>query len=303
MSPRRLYQKIKSIDWRYVPAVGIQRLRSYDLTHPYTIFLAKIIPFKKPATILLSYPRSGSSWIGKILSYSPDLAYLREPINEVFTEIYQQGALIDPYQDEVTLQRYTYLSDQVLSGISPYNFPWVIERLNDFSVFSRRHRSLLIKEVNPLAAGFFVKKYYPQIVLILRHPAAVADSFERVGWLQAESESDWEEFGFQYGMHMVQAIEAIKAGWYQVIKYEDFATDPQDQFEKLFSILGVRKPKEFDNIINNYCETVSDGSDPYNIRRSSINEVDKWSKNLPQSSIAAIMNGYRKTGLGYYSVN
>lgn len=62
----------------------------------------------------------------------------------------------------------------------------VVGSINRFSPFSRSKRTLLIKEVNPIGVEFFVDRYFPKIVLILRHPAAVADSFKRMGWLDIE---------------------------------------------------------------------------------------------------------------------
>ena len=288
--------RVKNIHWKYVPSAVLRRLNRYDFTHPYTMVLARVLPFIPPATLILSYPRSGSSWVGKIVSFSPDFAYLREPVTQAYIKTYREGALIDPYRDSVTLERYTHFADQAFAGISSPGVPWVIKNLEAFSIANRRNKTLLIKEVNPLAAGFFVRRYAPKVVLVLRHPVAVADSFRRIGWLTG----GFEEFGYNYGMDMARAIESIETGWAKILRFEDLALDPQRQFHDLFAALGVRKPLEFERVIADYCEGAGNSEDPYELQRSSRDEVDKWRENVSQADIAAVMRGYERSGLKYY---
>jgi len=288
--------RLKNIHWKYVPSAVLRRLNQYDLTHPYTMVLAKVFPFKQPVTLLLSYPRSGSSWVGKIISSSPDFAYLREPVTQAYIKNYREGAFIDPYRDSITLKRYTHFADQAFRGISPQNVPWVIKNIDAFSIANRRGKSLLIKEVNPLAAEFFVRGYAPKVVIILRHPVAVADSFERIGWLTG----GFEEFGYNYGVDMARAIEYIKTGWAKIARFEDLALDPQGQFSDLFAALGVRKSLEFGKVLSDYCDGTGNSEDPYELRRSSRDEVDKWRENVSPADIDAVMRGYERSGLKYY---
>jgi hypothetical protein len=202
--------------------------------------VAGIFPFKRPPILLLSYPRSGSSWIGKILSTSSDVAYLREPINQVLQRRSGQAtateSVFDPHADAATLRQYTRLADRAFAGLPPGNVPDVVERASDVSVRGRRQRALLIKAVNPLAAELFVERYAPKVVLVLRHPAAVAHSYHRLGWLHGQ----FEAFGLEYGTHLARAREASKKGWSLTVRYEDLARDPAREFPRLFGALGIR---------------------------------------------------------------
>ncbi|MEA3440171.1 MAG: sulfotransferase domain-containing protein, partial [Chloroflexota bacterium] len=248
-------------------------------------FIARLFPFKKPAILLLSYPRSGSSWIGKVLSTSPDIAYLREPVNQAYLNKFNEGAIIDPYRDETTLKWYTQFADQAFMGIPPENVAYLIENTGDLSLLRRRRTNILIKEVNPLAASLYVQRYSPKVVYIVRHPAAVAASFAKMGWISVS----FEDFGYMYGAHTAQAIDAVEDGWYVVIEYEDFAHDPLRQFKALFSSIGIQPPDDFDKTISEYSEREFSSEDPYDIRRSSRYEEDKWKKILSQTQIDDVL--------------
>lgn len=256
-------------------------------------FIARLFPFKQPAILLLSYPRSGSSWIGKILSFSPDIAYLREPVNQAFLNKFNEGAIIDPYRDDKTLKWYTQFADRAFIGIPPNNVAYLIENTDDFTLFRRHTTNILIKDVNPLAAGLYVQRYSPKVVYIVRHPAAVAASFDKMGWISVS----YEDFGYMYGAHTAQAIDAVEDGWYEVIVFEDFALDPLRQFKALFSSIGIQPPDDLDKIISEYSEREFSSEDPYDIRRSSRHEADKWKKILSQTQIDDVLKGCRRSGL------
>lgn len=262
----------------------------------YSRFITLAFPFKKPVILLLSYPRSGSSWIGKVLSLSPDVAYLREPVNQSYQNKFKANPIIDPGSDKITLKWYTRFADRAFAGIPPKHVPDVIDNVKDFSLLQRRSRTLLLKEVNPLATDFFVRRYSPRVVLILRHPAAVADSFERMGWL----DQPYDEFGYLYGTHLAQAVEASRKAWCMVVFFEDLATDPLNQYPNLFSSLGLRLPTEFERVVAEFCENQNYDARPYEIRRLSQGEVNKWRTNLSQTQIDAVMKGYLRSPLEYY---
>src|SRR5574339_403438 len=95
-------------------------------------FLARALPFQGPPVLVLSYPRSGSSWVGKILSASPDAAYLREPITRQYAERGARYAVVDVDRDPSALAAYRTLGDEAFGGIPPRHAD-VVERLHDFA--------------------------------------------------------------------------------------------------------------------------------------------------------------------------
>ena len=61
-----------------------------------------------------------------------------------------------------------------------------------------------MKEVNPLAIDFFLRTWDLQVIPLLRHPGAVAESYVRMGW----HSGDLTEFGRLYGERMARVVEA-----------------------------------------------------------------------------------------------
>lgn len=256
--------------------------------------LAKIYPFKKPAILLLSHPRSGSSWIGKILSFSPDIAYLREPITQALLQkLNYKKIIINPSNSDFK-KDYKYFADQAFAGIP--TTPPVINNLPDFFHRSRSGKHLFIKEVNPLAASFFSRHYSPKILILLRHPAGIVDSFMRMGWLH----DNFEDFSYCYAKRMTKAVQGSQRVSCKILIYEDIAKNPREEFSKLFNFIGVGKPAEFSKIIDEYCKQIDDKWKPYHTKRSSDHEVDKWKRNLNKEIIEAVKKGYFRSELNYY---
>lgn len=266
----------------------------------YNRLVARLFPFKRPALLVLSYPRSGSSWVGKILSLSPDVAYLREPINQGYLNQFKSGppreSVVDPDVDDQTRDLYTRLTDDAFVGIPPRDVPDAIENAADFHPFRRTKKRLLLKEINPLAGQLFVRRHAPVVVNLLRHPAAVAESYHRLGWLDGK----FEAFGLEYGTHLLNALRATEKSTHVNVRYEDLAHQPADQFGRLFAELGIRPPINFNQVLEEYCQTGKEPANPYEIKRASSHEADKWRKKLSPAEIAAVRQGYDQTGLKYY---
>ena len=43
--------------------------------------IARLLRPQMPSVLILSFPRSGSSWVGKTLGRASNALYMREPIN------------------------------------------------------------------------------------------------------------------------------------------------------------------------------------------------------------------------------
>ena len=271
-------------------------------------FLATIIKFKQPPILILSYPRSGSSWVGEILGKSENAAYLREPITRAYLTNGGTFALID-LNDRAALSSYKKYGDESFMGL-PSKIPGVVNNYRDFGLLKRRNRKLLIKEVNPRAAEFFCKRYKPRTIFLLRHPAAVALSFSKIGWLKSKDTqmetgnrdaNEWEKFGFAYGCIIKEALKVLREDSdFEVFCYEEIVKNPEEEFRRMFIFSEMRIPSNFDNIIESYCK--SEGSDdPYEVMKISSDMVNKWKYGLTSREISSIKMGYVQSGLEYYS--
>jgi len=272
--------------------------------------LVRLAPFNNPPLMILSYPRSGSSWIGKVLSTSPSVAYLREPITQPYLFRYGGSfALVDVDNNPSAFSIYRRLGDEAFQGIPPVH-PYVVNNWQDYSYSMRKRKRLLIKEVNPKAVNFYCEKYQAKVLLLIRHPAAIALSFYHLGWLESPdaqletanpNAGAWEKFGYAYGSIMYNTIQTLKArGDHAIIVYKHIAQDPYSGFKKLFRALDLEIPENYDAIINKYCFSPNQNTERGEIERTSKNMIFKWRNELTNQQIADLQAGYLQSKLEYF---
>lgn len=115
-----------------------------------------------PNILILSHPRSGSSWLGSTMATSPIVDYRREPVLQS-----RIGDTSDAFGAS--------------SGLT-------VEERRDLrmlitSAFADRQRpTVVVKEVTPLLIDDFLRGADPQVVYLTRHPLAVAVSHMALGW-------------------------------------------------------------------------------------------------------------------------
>jgi hypothetical protein len=292
----------------------ISKLKSILRRGAYSVLssplLAKAIPFNSPPLLILSFPRSGSSWVGKVLSTSRSTAYLREPITQQY--IFKHGgrhALVDLKKNRTAYSIYRKLSDAAFQGIPPSHVN-VVNNYHDFAYPQRKAKRLLIKEVNPRAISFYCSTYKPTVLLLLRHPAAVALSFYRLGWLESAdvqvdtanpSASAWEKFGHAYGSIMQNAIETLKAdGHHEIVVYRHLAENPRENFRNLFGALELELPEDYDAVIDRYCYSAKETTSRAEIERTSRNMIFKWRQELTDQQITDLRKGFLQSKMEYY---
>jgi hypothetical protein len=140
--------------------------------------------------------RSGTTWVGKMIAASRQVAYISEPLNLW----HRPGVLRAPVQ-----HWYTYICDQnealylpALRETLAYRYhPWlelrslrsrkdVLRMGRDFAIFmtSRilRRRPLLKDPFAVFSAPWFFERLGCQVVISVRHPAAFTSSLKRLGW-------------------------------------------------------------------------------------------------------------------------
>lgn len=295
---KRLNGKIREVGWKKLPLEVCKEIYQTKHHFKYIIqseIIAHFLSFKPPTFLLLSNPRSGSSWIGKILSYSPDIAYLREPVTQTLLQKLKYERVIINPSDKSIKKEYTRLSDRAFAGAPPLYH--VMGNVTDFYPFARGRKHLLIKEVNPLASGFFSKRYNLKMIILLRHPAGIADSYIRMGWLK----DNFEDFGYRYGMNMLNALRKNQNQTCKVINYEAMAENPFKKFLDLYDFMELEVPANYGNIIEKYCMKKNGEWKPYQSKRSSAKEIYKWKQNLDKNVIEEIKKGYLRSGLNYYN--
>ena len=251
----------------------------------------------QPAVLVLSLPRSGSSWTGEALGCATDALYLREPITQsdhLFHDLGTVFAIDRPDLDE----RYHQLARKAYAGWPDFD-PGIVRFSNQWALAERGSRRVVIKEVNPRACGWHVQHYAPRVVLLVRHPAAVALSWQRKGWLGGDPGS-WAMNGEHQGRALREALDVLLAyPAHRVACFEDLCADPVTAFKSLFEFASLTWEVGAEQFIaERSCG--DDGRNPWNTSRNSREMIDGWRTQALQANVTALGESFRAFGLPWY---
>lgn len=142
-------------------------------------------------------PRSGTTWLGKILSRSSSVGYIHEPFNldinrpgicniqkpywHTYVTTDNEESYYEPIKDTISFQY--QLKNEVDLAKSPKDVLRIIRDYTIFSKYKLLNAKPLIKD--PLAifsAQWFAKRFLTQNVILIRHPAAFVGSVKKQGW-------------------------------------------------------------------------------------------------------------------------
>ena len=160
--------------------------------------------YRKPILVTGTH-RSGSTWVGKMISFSPDVGYIHEPFNPN----HRRGVLdirwdywfksVRPEETEKYLPAFekmlTFQYDLMkdLLRTESFNPKYIHYRLQDkkrFAQYRKDNVRPLIKD--PLAffsTEWLAKTFDMDVIITIRHPAAFASSLVRLEW-----DIDFREF-------------------------------------------------------------------------------------------------------------
>jgi hypothetical protein len=235
---------------------------------------------KAPLPILVTGAhRSGTTWVGKMLTADADTAYISEPLNV----LHRPGVFHAPVKHwyqyiceeneheylpafQHLLQYDYFLWDEIRSLRSRKDF---LRMGRDFLIFynalERGQRALLKDPFAVFSIPWFARKLACKIVVTVRHPAAFASSLQRLGWSfdfkdllgQPLLMRDHLE-NYRDEMQAVRSDDVIGQAallWkmiyhsvhtsikldpaWTVVRHEDFSRDPVGQFRALYSKLGL----------------------------------------------------------------
>jgi hypothetical protein len=245
----------------------LQRLQLWFKAPIFSLFFSNKRINIQQTIIVISFPRSGSSWIGSILGAGDETLYLREPVTTPY--LLKKRGRVSVFDPEITKDHNEYNAhiNNALKGNAPklssiYAYP------NQWNK-SDKGKTLMIKEVNPLAIKHF-QKTNNKIIYLLRHPFSVANSYSALQWNKTDlftrkfQQSELsliqtlcpsirnENFLFQMG-YLLGWIEAKNKFELSdeaiVIRYEDFCKAPQDNFEQLFKRSNLAYNEKIQNTI------------------------------------------------------
>lgn len=256
-----------------------------------------IIPHRvlDPPVLVLSLPRSGSSWTGEVLGHASNALYLREPVTQGAAEqgdqtFYYRGTVF-PLDEELE-PMYRALADRAFAAAPSFG-PAILPFPDQWA--SEVPRRLVIKEVNPRACAWYLERYRPRLVLLVRHPAAVALSWQSFGWVPVNPDG-WAFNGRHQAEALRDALAALDGyAARRIVRYEALCADPLQQFEALFDFAGLTWDQSSRDFISASTERVSNRG-----ARLSGEMIEAWRGKMPHEHLAALRGAYRALDLPWY---
>lgn len=291
----------------------------WALLDPLGRRVASRLPTKQPSVLVLSLPRSGSSWVGRILGGARDALYLREPVTRSAMRLPGWRPVVAKTLDLVSQRA----ADTAFAALPA--FPANVVRFPaQWSLLSRSRRRLVVKEVNPLACDWFITRYRPRVIFLVRHPAAVALSHLKLGWISrpwkdpeggfggrsvnlATPPSEpagvaldfWEQQGAFQGAALQTAQRALE-GWAdsRIIRYEELCADPMKTFRELYAFAGLH----WDARVAQAVAESSQGGERSRAHKSreSRKMIDAWKAEVPDAAVDRLHRAYGAFGLPWY---
>jgi len=292
---------------------------------PLSGLVARSVNPVRPPVLVISLPRSGSSWVGSTLGRSPSALYLREPISQPYLLRHQRRGVVFSLDPQNLPDGYRDWGDRAFAGIPAFTGN-VVQRPRDWRLSQRRNRRVVVKEVNPLALSWLLERYRPRVIYLMRHPAAVASSFARLGWMNEdirENEerrfsaarmglkpdpspvafaSAWAEHADLQARIMKIALEALRSyGEKTIVEYETICAAPADTFRSLYDFCGLDWSDEVARTIE--AQTGIDDHnrfESYSLFRNSSEMPDSWRADVNAAEIENMKAAFLAHGLPHY---
>jgi hypothetical protein len=271
--------------------------------------------------------RSGTTWIGKTISYSTSVHYIGELFNP--NSFFLEGLITDWFHYVTPEERPEFTEsisrilnyDYVPNHRKPY-FRWLPSRLLAYRI-TRKHLGLprpLVKDpIAAMSAEWLARTFDWDVLCIVRHPASFVLSLKKSGWgydyqsflSQKTLVEDWlfpyegllnspPQDVVQAGSviwlciyHVLSEYSRRNPGW-QVLRYEDIVGDPQATFNKIYDHLGLSYTRR---IANKAIENSSSANlvnapldNPHLIKRNSQELREQWRSELDPASVTRIRN-------------
>lgn len=157
-------------------------------------------PSANRPVLVTGLPRSGTSWVGKMLEASGEMVYVNEPLNPRHPPGRSPGVLnatvthrfqyicadneepwAHAFADTVGL-RYRPVAE-LRANRRPYDLARMVRYLSTFTAGRMRgRRALLDDPYAVLSAGWFAHRLGCRVLVLVRDPVAFVGSWQRLGW-------------------------------------------------------------------------------------------------------------------------
>lgn len=280
----------------------------------------------KPILVTGSH-RSGSTWVGQMLSLAPWLCYVSEPFNQGYgLKIFSQWFT---YINEKNEAKYFKDITRLLSGYGHYRFTWPALRYWLCGLWPFEKRWLIKDPIACFSSQWLADNFEMEVVVLFRHPLAFYSSLKRLNW-----HFDFDNFLNQDNLisdHLYHFIDLIKKKdksyaeeaailWlclYSVLdkyisrhphwlvkRHEDLANNPLSEFKKLYNELGLDfSAKTEKEIIKYSAGKISSPLKDLDLKRNSRAVISQGFKNVSKEEMEIIKKITGDLALKYYPLN
>ena len=276
--------------------------------------------------LIVGEGRSGTSWIGQTLGQASNAIYYREPCHpnkmgwgeEIAWSTYLKPGEIDHY--------FTPSLDAAFKGLITRGQQW------SWSKYLRRITpgyKVVIKEVAAfMSLEWIVERYHPDVLVVIRHPCAVALSnknrnafvseqqrIERLLENQLLVDEHLDLKTISVLKQVTTPLEVYAASWavknkifvnamnrhpqWQVISYEQLCQSPMKTFRSIFERYQLDWNEDVRQFIAQ--TTTNEVVDPFAISRVTEQQIDKWKTAMTKAEVAEVKNIVEPFELPFYN--
>jgi hypothetical protein len=295
--------------------------------------------------LVTGMPRSGTSWVGRMLLASGRLGYINEPFNLS----YSRGAFrvpVDHWYVYVTRENEQRFLPALAEALE-FRYPLARELRRSRSRTDVQHavkiwKSFLrnrglrpvVKEPHAVfSAEWFARRLGSEVVITVRHPAAVVSSWKRLGWSfdfahlleQPALLRDWLS-PFKREMETALApshdlVDRVSLLWrviyavvaryersfpgFVVLRHEDLSREPIEGFGALYDRLGLQFTAAAREVVaassSGANPSESSIENPYATRINSRANLENWKRRLSQDEVLRIRHVTEDVAGRYYA--
>lgn len=239
--------------------------------------------------------RSGTTWIGNIINHDNSYRVYFEPFHPEKVPEFSSFKNRQYFRDETRNPEFLEPLDLLLKG--KIGNKWLNSRNKNF--FAGK---LLVKDIRANLLLHWIKKHHPhvKIILLLRHPCAVALSRIKLKWggsvsqflnqpelledhldpflpMIRAAEGDLETCVTSWCVENYVPLRQFKPGEIMVCYYENFILDPEAEVRKMKDFIGEPFPGNLDDILSfssdtNWNKSVHSGNEE--------NMMNRWKEEI-----------------------
>jgi hypothetical protein len=257
--------------------------------------------------------RSGTTWLGDLITSEIPCRTLFEPFNPDLVPLYRNFNYFQYMRSSDENPEFYAFAEKVLTGA--VRNAW-IDRYNE-RIFSQYR---LVKEIRINLALKWLHDHFPQvpIVFLMRHPCAVVLSRLELGWatdqdiknflsqpdliedylgdtldLIHQAKTDVEKHAIIWSVTNLVPLKQLNPRDYHLVFYEDLCTQTDATLSAVFKSIGYQAKENLKFNVNRPSSTARETSPVV----SGTDKISHWTKHLNPSQIHQIMQVVEAFGL------